>query len=74
MISKAEFLSNTKAAEPYHIIEPFVRLFEIKDTEEFLSAISTALTELLHIDHDANSDQELSQQSKRYTKWKQVVE
>ncbi|KAF9910908.1 hypothetical protein BX616_010753 [Lobosporangium transversale] len=73
MISKAEFLRNTKATEPYHIIEPFVRLFGIKDTEEFLSVISAALTELLDVNYD-NNDQELYQQCKRYARWKQVVE
>ncbi|ORY95168.1 hypothetical protein BCR41DRAFT_402330 [Lobosporangium transversale] len=74
MVGIEALLRNTKATEPFHIIEPFVRLFEINDTEEILNVISAALTELLDVNYDASNDRELSQQCERYTRWKQAVE
>ncbi|KAF9999588.1 hypothetical protein BGZ79_006779, partial [Entomortierella chlamydospora] len=73
MISKAEFLRDTKASEPYHIIERFTQVFEIKNVEEFIYAISTALEELIAIAYNANNGPEQSQQYERYTRWKEVV-
>ncbi|KAF9351124.1 hypothetical protein BGX26_010794 [Mortierella sp. AD094] len=74
MISKAEYLRNTKASEPHFVIEQFARFFEIKNAEEFLNSISTALEELIVINYNTNNDHEQSQQNERYARWKQVVE
>ncbi|KAF9112331.1 hypothetical protein BGX27_003540 [Mortierella sp. AM989] len=68
MISKAEFLRDTKASDPNYIIEQFVQLFGVKNVEEYLNAISTTLEELL------DNDDEQSQKKEQYARWKQVVE
>ncbi|KAF9151004.1 hypothetical protein BGX20_005537, partial [Mortierella sp. AD010] len=74
MTSKAEFLRDTKASEPYHIIERFTQVFEIKSVEELIRAFSTALEELIATTYNTKNDCGQSQQHKRYTRWKEVVE
>ncbi|KAF9086767.1 hypothetical protein BGX27_003111 [Mortierella sp. AM989] len=68
MTSKADFLRTTTVSEPYHFMDTFVRVFELKTAEEFLEAVSTTLQELL------NADDSHEQSLKRFARWKQVIE